>query len=157
MAATTESTQHAAMTAASSNYAAVTLKDNVVAGEVQYARFDVPTTTDNAALDVITLGVLPPGAVVLPELSRIIVTDDMSSGAVTIDIGDATNPDRYADGVDCAAVGIKEFLTPAIPDGFTTRYEIPAGTDQTIIATLATFAATIEAGSFSVILAFKTL
>lgn len=153
---TTQSTQHAAMVAASGNYSAVTLLARVVSGPVQYARFDVPIDTDSAALDVITLGVLPPGAVVLPELSKIVVTDDMTSGALTIDIGDATDPDRYCDGANCASVGDVAFMAPAVPDGFTNRYQIPAGTNQTITATLATFTATIENGSFSVILAFKT-
>jgi hypothetical protein len=153
MAATTQSTQYAAEVAAAANYSAVTLEER---GTIRFARFDVPTTTDNAPNDVIALGTLPEGAVVLPELSRIIVFDDMSSGAVTIDIGDVTDVDRYADGVDCAAVGIKEFLTPAIPDGFTNPYKV-TGANCVINAKLITFAATVEAGGFSVILAYRVL
>lgn len=157
MAATTQSTQYEAQTAAAGAYQAVTVDSRQVSGPVQFARVDVPITTDNAANDVISLIKLPPGAIVLPELSKIIVTDDMTSGAMTIDIGDAGDADRYCDGANTAAVGVVDFLTPAIPAGFTTRYEIPAGDNQIVTATLATFAATIEAGSFSVIIAFKTL
>lgn len=149
----TQSTQRAAEVAAAANYSAVTEKE---AGTIRFFRFDVVTTANNAALDVIDLGTLPSGAQVLPELSKIIVTDDMTSGAMTIDIGDATDPDRYCDGADTAAVGIVEFMTSAIPAGFTTPYNA-TGDDCLIKATLATMAATIEAGAFSVILAARVL
>ena len=90
------------------------------------------------------------------EFNKIIVTDDMSSGAVTIDIGDADDADRYCDGADCASTGVVDFLTSAFPDGFTNPYRI-AGDNNLIIATFATMAATIEAGAFSVILAYRVL
>jgi hypothetical protein len=80
----------------------------------------------------------------------------MSSGAVTIDIGDATDVDRYSDGANCAAVGIVEFMASAIPDGFTNPYKV-TGDNCVINAKLITFAATVEAGAFSVILAYKVL
>ena len=156
--AATQSTQYAAMLAAEGNYQnASSTEGTQVSGSVHFARVDVVTEADNAASDVITLLELPPGAIVLPELCKIIVTDDMTSGACTIDIGDAADPDRYADGANCAAVGVVDFLTSAIPAGFTTRYPIPAGDNQLITATFATLAATIEAGAFSVIIGYKTL
>lgn len=157
MAATTQSTQYAAMATAATNFAATTVDGRLVDQVVKFARVDVVTTADNAANDVISLIKLPPGAIVLPELSSVIVTDDMTSGAMTIDIGDETDVDRYADGLNVASVGVVDFLTPAIPAGFTTRYEIPGGDDQIITAKIITMGATIEAGAFSVILAYKSL
>jgi hypothetical protein len=153
MPATTTSTQRDAEIDAATNYAAIT--DKAYTG-VKFVRFDVATTTANAANDVIYLGTLPEGAIVLPELSKIVVTDDMSSGAVTIDIGDPDDVDRYCDGANCASVGVVDFLTSAIPDGFTNPYAV-TGDNCLIQAKLITFAATVEAGGFSVILAYKTL
>lgn len=150
---TTQSNQRQAEVAGAANYANVTLEDK---SEVRYKRFDCVLDGSNVAADVIELGTLPPGAVVLPSLSNIVVTDDMTSGDLTIDIGDATDPDRYCDGANCAAVGSVNFLNPAIPAGFTTPYSV-AGADTLITATLATFTATIEAGAFSVLVAYRVI
>ena len=150
---TTQSTQRAAEVAAAANYSAVTLEER---GTVRYARFDCVFDGSNVATDVIDLGTLPAGAIVLPSFSSIIVTDDMTSGALTIDIGDATDPDRYCDGANCAAPGTVNFLAPVIPDGFTNPYVIESA-NTLLKATLATFTATIEAGAFSVIIAYRVL
>lgn len=165
MAATTESTQRTAQLAAVSNYAnAGSIDGRDLSGAVQYAFIDVVTTADNAALDVIDLIELPAGAIVIPELSSIRVSDDMTSGALTIDIGDAVDADRYCDGLNAAAAAttLFPFITPTIPDAVGNRHQCvdtgDASTTTTLIkATLATFTATIEAGAFHVILAYKCL
>lgn len=162
MAATTQSTQRIAQVAAAGNFASRIDDSRQVSGALQYALIDVPITADNAAADVLELIELPPGAIVYPELSRIIVTDDMSSGAVTIDIGDIVDPDRYCDGANCAAVGTVEFIAPAIPDGYTNRHavvdtNVASTATNLILLTFATLAATVEVGQFRVILAYKTL
>lgn len=156
MAATLTSTQRDAQVAAALNFADRLDDHRQIGGFVQYAKCVVTTTADNDAADEIDLVELPLGAVVLPELSFIIVTDDMSSGAVTIDIGDSDTVDRYCDGANCAAVGTVQFLAPAIPDALLTEHRVTADT-RLIKATMATMAATIEAGQFVVILAYKCL
>jgi len=102
MAATTQSTEYAAQVAATTNFNDRIDDNREIGGSVQFARIEVPLTTDNAANDVITLIELPEGAIVIPELSKVLVSDDFSSGAVTVDIGDETDVDRYADGINLA-------------------------------------------------------
>lgn len=162
MAKSTESTQYAAQVAAGANYAATRADKRTLEGAVQFAYIDVPVTADNVATDVINLIELPAGAIVIPEQSFIQVTDDMTSGALTIDIGDAVDVDRYCDGANCASTGTVQFISAAIPDGYTNRHAVvdtgDATTTTTLIkATLATFTATIEAGAFRVVLAYKCL
>lgn len=155
---TTESTQYAAQVAAAANAASRIDDSRQIDGAVQYAFIDVPIDAANVATDVITLVELAPGAIIYPELSFIVVTDDMTSGALTIDIGDSVDPDRYCDGANCASTGTVQFLAPAIPAGYTTRHKLDGVTGTNVItATLATFTATIEAGAFRVVLAYKSL
>ena len=162
MAKTTQSVQYAAQVAAAlPPYTRIDDKRQIE-GAVQYATLKVPLTTDNAALDVITLLQLPPGAIVLPELSRVIASDDATSGALTLDIGDVVDPDRYADGINAATPGIIEFLSAGVttttPAGLHTRHKVdPLIATDLITLTLATFTATIEAGELIVVLAYKCL
>jgi hypothetical protein len=162
MAKTTQSTQYAAQVAAGANFVNRIDDSRQTSGAVQFALIEVPITADNVALDVITLLELPSGAIVCPELSSLIVTDDATSGALTIDIGDVVDVDRYCDGANCAAVGVVDFLTPAIPVGLGTRTPVLKSADATLNTSLvtmklATFTATIEAGSVFVNLAYKCL
>ncbi len=159
---TFQSTQRTAQVAAATSFASRLDDSRQVSGELQYALIDVTVAASWAANDIVELVELPAGAIIYPELSRIIVTDDMSSGAVTIDIGDIVDPDRYCDGANCAAVGTVEFLAPAIPAAYTTRHPVlETGNASTatnlILLTFASLGATVEAGQFRVILAYKTL
>lgn len=155
---TTQSTQYAAQVAAAASAASRIDDSRQLSGEIQYAFIDVPILADNAATNVITLIELPAGAIIYPELSKIVVSDDMTSGALTIDIGDSVDPDRYCDGANCASTGEVSFLAPAFPAAYTTRHKLDAVAGTNIItATLATFTATIEAGAFRVVLAYKSL
>ena len=162
MAKTTLSVQRAAQIAAAANFTARIDDKRKIEGCIQYAFIDVVVDALNVANDVIDLIELPPGAIIYPELSYIIVSDDMSSGAVTIDIGDIVDPDRYCDGANCAATGKQEFITSAFPDAYNNRHELKdtgaAATSTTLILlTFATLAATVEAGALRVVLAFKSL
>lgn len=127
--------------------------------EVQFLRVKVPITTDNVALDVIEVWEFPENSVILPEQSRVIITDDATSGALTLDIGDATDPDRYADGINAASAGIVEFCSvtsTTVPSALHTQYKT-TGTTNLVTLTLATFTATIEAGEIIVVIAYKNL
>lgn len=159
---TTQSTQYAAQVAAAADFTDRIDDKRQISGAVQYAYIDVATTANNDALDVIDLIELPPGAMVIPEQSFIQVTDDMTSGACTFDIGDAVDADRYCDGANVASTGTVQFISAAIPDGYTNRHECTdtgtASTTTTLIKlTIATMTATIEAGAFRVVLAYKSL
>lgn len=158
MAKTTQSEERA-LQVAGANFNDRIDDKRIIEGAVQYARLVVPLTIDNAANDVIDLIELPRGATVLPELSRVIVTDDATSGALTLDIGDASDPDRYADGIDAATPGIVEFCSVAsatVPAALHNRHKVN-DTTKLVKLTLASFTATIEAGELVVILAYKSL
>lgn len=153
--ASTNSVEYAAQLAAAANYADTIDDKRKIEGGIQYAFINVAVAADAAAADTVKLIELPVGSIVYPELSFIVVTDDMSSGAVTIDIGD-TDVDRYCDGANCAAVGTVQFLASAIPDGYTNRHKITEAT-KVVTLTYATLAATVEVGAYRVVLAYKCL
>jgi len=162
MAKTTQSIQYAAQVAAAANFSARIDDKRQIEGDVQFATIRVPIDAANVATDVITLIELPAGAIVLPEMSKILVTDDMTSGALTINIGDVVSGNRYCSGANCASTGIVQFLDPGFPAGLATRTPCAktgvSTTDTSLItATLATFTSTIEAGEFYVVLAYKCL
>lgn len=157
MAKTTQSIQYAIQ--AASGFANRLDDKRQIEGAVQTARLRVPLTTDNEASDVIDLVELPLGAIVLPELSRVIVTDDATSGALTLDIGDSVDPDRYADGINAASTGIIEFcsvVSGTAPAALHAQHKVTE-TTRLIKLTLASFTATIEAGELFVVLAYKSL
>lgn len=159
---TLQSVQYAAQLAAALDFSDRINDKRQISGEVQYSFLDVAPTVDNAVNDVIELLRLPDGAIVIPELSKVIVTDDMSSGAVAFHIGDVLDPDRYAVAINCASVGTVEFLSGTLPDGYTNRHKVvdtgaTASSTNLVRLTLATYAATVEAGAFRVLLAWKSL
>jgi hypothetical protein len=156
MAATTQSVQYAEQVAAEASFYDRINDSRQIDGPVEYAFIDVATTVDNAATNVIYLVDLPEDVIVIPELSFIQVTDDMTSGAVTFDIGDSVDVDRYCDGANVASTGTVQFISAAIPDGYTNRHRT-TDTTRTILLTIATMTATIEAGAFRVVLAYKSL
>lgn len=162
MAKTLQSAQYVAQLAAGLDFSDRINDKRQVSGEVQYSFLDVAPTVDNAAGDVIDLIRLPDGVIVIPELCKVIVTDDMSSGAVTFHIGDVLDADRYAVGINCASVGTVEFLSGTLPDGYVNRHKVvdtgaPASSTNLVRLTLATYGATVEAGAFRVLLGWKSL
>jgi hypothetical protein len=159
MAATTQSAERILQVAAETSFADRIDDKRKIEGAVQYVTVKVPLTTDNAQSDVIELIELPVGAILLPELSKVLVTDDATSGALTLDIGDSSDADRYADGVNCASAGTVDFtsvVSTTVPAGLHTRHEVTS-TTRLVTLTLATFTATIEAGELIVVIAFKSL
>jgi hypothetical protein len=159
MSKTTKSNEYADQVAAAASFNERLNDERLIGGNVKYATVKVVIAALNVATDVITLIELPTGAIVLPELSKVIVTDDATSGALTLDIGDATDVDRYADGINAASAGEISFTSVAsttVPDGLHNRHKLTADTNI-LQVTLATFTATIEAGEIIFVIAYKTL
>lgn len=164
--AITQSTQRVAQVAAGGTYATTggtngnfndRLDDSrIVEAALNVSFLDLPIAADQAQGSVVEIWEFPIGAIIFPELCSVIVSDDVSSGAVTVDIGDATDPDRYCDGANIAAAGEVTFITPAFPDGYTNRHEMTA-TTRLVKLTFATLAATVEAGAIRVKIAWKAL
>ncbi len=87
-------------------------------GSLEIARFNyIQTTgTDEAASDVLYLGKLPPGAIVIPQLSSIFTSADAGT-SIIVDVGTLGNADAYADGIDISAVGQVAFNSGTAPSG----------------------------------------
>jgi hypothetical protein len=161
MPATTRSNQRAAQVLSATSFAGRIDDKRQISGAPQFAFLDVPIAIENATGNIIELLELPPGAIVLPELSKVIVDDDFASAA-TINIGDAADRNRYADAIDVGAPGIVEFWrAAAIPAGYTSRHECVdtgvAATTTTLVTLEVVSLATPAAGSLRVALAYKCL
>ena len=160
MAKATQSNQYAAQVAAAANYASVTIEGRDLGANVRFATLLVEFTADNVANDVINLIRLPDGARVLPQLSKVITSEDPNSGAFTVDIGDAADVDRYADGLDLAAVGLDDFLAPVqTVDGLLNPIDVKntgvAATDTSLIQLkIITEAADMAAADVYIVLAY---
>jgi hypothetical protein len=103
---------------------------------VQHISYMVPTSPVLAATDTIDLFDLPPGCVIIPQLSSVTCADP-AGGVFTLDIGDAVDADRYAVGINIAAGGSIGFAsTTAVAAGITTPH-LPTATSR-VIATVAT-------------------
>lgn len=77
-----------------------------------------------AANDTFQLIDLPPGAVLVPEMCKWSVSGDPGT-TLTMDCGDALDPDRYCDGANLGALsaaGVVEFTAPALPAAVLTPY-----------------------------------
>jgi hypothetical protein len=163
MAKATQSIEYAAQVAAAANFTARIDDGRNIMGAVQFATILVELTADNVANDVINLIRLPDGARVLPQLSKVITTEDPNDGAFVVDIGDAADPDRYADGLDLAAVGLDDFLAPVTTvDGLLNPIDVKntgvAATDTSLIQMkIITEAGVMAAADVYVILAYKCL
>jgi len=93
-------------------------------GILLFYNVEVACTSGVAANDTFQLFDLPPGAVIVPELSKITASGDPGT-TLTIDVGDAGDPDRYCDGANLGALsaaGTVEFLAPANPAAVLTPY-----------------------------------
>jgi hypothetical protein len=113
-----------AQLAARTGLAGGILNGDDAGGDLRFYNVEVQLTTGVAANDTFQLFDLPPGAVIVPELSEIIATGDPGT-TLTLDVGDALDPDRYCDGANLGALsaaGFVEFLAPAIPAAVITPY-----------------------------------
>ena len=102
---------------------------------VKYKKASYTSIATQAANDTINLAIIPAGCRVIPELS-FIRRDGAAADALTIDVGDASDADRYSDGFNAAAAGSQAFTTPAVPDGAINPYTLTA--DTVIVAKIAT-------------------
>ena len=102
---------------------------------VKYKKASYTSIATQAANDTINLCILPAGCRVIPELSYI-RRDGAAAAALTIDVGDAGDADRYSDGFNAAAAGSQNLTTPAVPDGAINPYTLTA--DTVIVAKIAT-------------------
>lgn len=87
---------------------------NLASGSVEFARIPYVLTsgTDEAANDILSLCLLPEGAIPVPELSSITCDADPGT-AFTVDVGTADNADGWGDGVALTAAGKVEFCAAA--------------------------------------------
>lgn len=93
-------------------------------GLLLFYNVEVALTSGVAANDTFQLIDLPPGAVIVPELSYIAATGDPGT-TLTLDVGDSGDADRYCDGANLGALsaaGIVAFTAPAIPAAVFTPY-----------------------------------
>jgi hypothetical protein len=94
-----------------------------------------------AANDVIELFNLPPGAEIVPQLSHVTSADPGTT--LTLDIGDAGDADRYADGISLNSGGQVAFCSGTLPVAYATPFH---DNKETMIRALVTAATTITAG-----------
>lgn len=136
--ADTNSDLIAAQVAARTGLSAGIVNGDDNGGDLRFYNVEVAFTSGVTANDTFQLFDLPPGAVIVPELSKIIASGDPGT-TLTMDVGDAGDPDRYCDGANLGALsaaGVVEFTAPAIPAAVFTPYR---PTDVTrIYATAAT-------------------
>ena len=102
---------------------------------VKYKKASYTSIATQAANDTINLAIIPAGCRVIPELS-FIRRDGAAAAALTIDVGDASDANRYSDGFNAAAAGSQNLTTPAVPDGAINPYTLTA--DTVIVAKIAT-------------------
>lgn len=125
---------------------------DITGGDVRFATALVTLATGMAANDTLQLCDLPAGAVVVPQLCSVTGAD--AGQPFTVDIGDALDPDRYADGLDLgAANGQKAFTAPAVPDAVLNPYRLPAQTR--IYATIMTATAVTNGAVLSFLIAYR--
>jgi len=158
---TTRSNQRIAQINSATNFAKRLDDARQISGAAQFAFIDVPIAADNATGNIIELIELPAGAIVLPELSKIVVDDDFAAAA-TVNIGDVADRDRYAAAVPVNDPGIFEFWrTSPVLAGFTTRHECVdtgvAATTTTLITLEIASITTASSGTLRVVLAYKCL
>lgn len=162
MAATTQTVTYAAQVAGAANFASISLEKRDIDGPVKIAAIDIDLTADDIAGTVIKAIQLPPGAIVFPAQSSIVVDDAFGATALTVDIGDIVDPDRYADGVDVLALGKKEFVhTTIVPDAVLNPLKVDAtgvaATDTSIVTFKIATSTTPAVGHCTVYLAYKCL
>ena len=121
---------------------------------VKYKKASYTSIATQAANDTINLAIIPAGCRVIPELS-FIRRDGAAAAALTIDVGDASDADRYSDGFNAAAAGSQAFTTPAVPDGAINPYTLTA--DTVIVAKIATITTPAAAVEIEFLIAYEDL
>lgn len=125
----------------------VNISNNVIPGDdiaglLLYATASVVVTAGMAAADTIEITDIPAEGVVVPQLSHVTCSADPGT-TLTMDIGDAADTDRYADGINLGSGGQVAFTSGTMPAAATVPHRDQTGPTR-VIATLAT-AATLTA------------
>lgn len=108
--------------------------------------YTIANPTTEATNDLIYIGDLPIDAIVYPEESFFYTETDIGT-LLTLDVGDLTDPDRYADGSDVSAVGKVEFTTAVKNvDGVVNRHKTTAST-RSLYATIVGTVTSLTAGA----------
>jgi hypothetical protein len=90
------------------------LTQNIVSGDVEFALIPYTLAGTETANDTINLAILPADAIPLPHLSSVTCSADPGT-TLTLDIGNADNPDGWADGIVLSAGGQVACTNTAIP------------------------------------------
>ena len=118
------------------------------------ANVTIPSTTAaNDILNIIPAGLLPIGAVVVPQLCSVTSADPGTT--LTLDIGFAANPDAYADGITLSAGGQIAFTSGTLPAAVTTPVRIETAADA-IYATVMTAATITDATVLTFLIAYRS-
>jgi len=115
-------------------FATLTLDDGMVADDT----FDIGPA-------------LPAGARVLPQLSKFTCHADPGT-TLTIDIGDAGDPDRYCDGAVLSSGGEVAFCSAAIPNAVSTPLRFETATE--ILGTIKTANTLTDAVKVDILIAY---
>lgn len=86
---------------------------------------------------------LPAGCVPRPDLSTVYMSTDITAQTLTVDIGNAADPNGWAAALDIAAIGVKPMIPSAmgtVPEFFTTRTILADDTGDQATDIYATFA-----------------
>lgn len=86
---------------------------NVVSGDVEFALIPYTLAGTEAGTDTINLCLLPHDCIPLPMLSKVFSADPGTT--LTLDIGNADNPDGWADGITLSSGGLIEFTSGTAP------------------------------------------
>ena len=122
-----------------------------LAGVLLIATAIVTLAGTEAANDTIQLVDLPAGAVVVPQLSHVTGADPGTT--LTLDIGDAGDTDRYADGIVLSAGGQVAFCSATLPAAVAAPYRLTGATR--IYATVASAASLTAAVKLVVTIAYR--
>ena len=130
---------------------------NVASGDLEVATFQyaLSSGTQEVANDLILLGILPVGAIVVPALCSVYSADPGTT--LTLDVGYEGNPDAFADGIVLSAGGRVEFTSGTAPSGLTPE-PITEGTtypDGTVYATVASASTLTDAVVLTFTIAYK--
>lgn len=122
------------------------------AQNIYFVRIPYTLGGSEAATDTFNIYRARIGWKLIPELSKVIHDDGGTT--LTLDIGDAADADRYANGVDLAtAAGVEQFCDPAIPDAVPNPYAIEEA-NRDIVGTYATAASPTSDADVVIVLAF---
>lgn len=115
-----------------------------VTGDVLFLQALYTTTGAEAAADVINIGLLPIGAIIIPHLSRVSCEALGGTGTAISKIGDAADDDRYSATSIAVTSAASTAVTP-VAGGETSLYKVISETNV-LKATVALSSGSVTAG-----------